>query len=306
MGLFDWFTGKNAQKQAKKQEGMVMSVPDSQEQMIAVDGRNVLVDLPYVLPKDMLESNRLDFQHFMLRTILGANYLAPIENPQNILDVGSGTGRWMTEMSQAFPAARLIGCDIAEPKNEAIKGLPTNAQFLQADILKGLSFPADYFDYVHQRLLFLAVPAIAWPGVIRELVRVTRPGGWVELAETQFCMKNMGPVLTQMLTWIVELSRKRGVDSWQAPDLEKEMQIAGLTNITYHRLDLPVGKWGGHVGTMMLTDGLTVADAMKPLVVSQLGVDPAEYDRLRALLADDYESHRTEMSFFVAYGQRPQ
>jgi ubiquinone/menaquinone biosynthesis C-methylase UbiE len=42
--------------------------------------------------------NRLDFQHFILRQAFKGNYAAPIRNPARILDVGTGTGRWATEM----------------------------------------------------------------------------------------------------------------------------------------------------------------------------------------------------------------
>jgi hypothetical protein len=59
--------------------------------------------------------------------------------------------------------------------------LPSTCLFVQANILHGLPFPDGQFTSTHQRLLVAAIPALQWPRVIRELVCVTRPGGWIEL-----------------------------------------------------------------------------------------------------------------------------
>ena len=263
----------------------------------------VSINLPYILPKDMREASRLDFQHFLLRVVLGGNYLAPLQQPETILDVGSGSGRWALEMARDFPQAHVTACDLLKQESQG-SSAPLNVHFVQGDLLKGLPFPDQSFDFVHQRLLCLAIPRLSWPGVVRELVRVTKPGGWIELVETQLLMANMGPVLTQLLKWTDQVGKKRGVEAWRVPDLAAEMRLAELSHISTRRFDLPAGNWGGRIGSMMRTDGLAIAEAVKPLVISQLGIDPATYDRMRALLPDDYERARPSIPFFITFGQR--
>ena len=59
----------------------------------------------------------------------------------------------------------------------------TNVTFDVGDIRKELPYTSEYFDFV--RVLMgseLASPQM-WPGVIRELLRVIRPGGWLNLIE---------------------------------------------------------------------------------------------------------------------------
>ncbi len=164
-------------------------------------GRRRLAEAPYQLPSDMQETNRLDFQHYMLRYAMRGIYAAPVERPGGILDAGCGTGRWALEMATIFPDANVVGVDIAQPPVEdpttlaGFQARPDNFAFIQSNILEApLPFADNTFDYTHMRLLFLAIPADRWPGVIRELVRVTRPGGWVELVEGGFS-QGVGPSL---------------------------------------------------------------------------------------------------------------
>ena len=46
------------------------------------------------LPNDDVEQERLDLTHHIFRMLLGGElHLAPIKNPERILDLGTGTGR---------------------------------------------------------------------------------------------------------------------------------------------------------------------------------------------------------------------
>src|SRR5260221_6576571 len=102
---------------------------DAQSRVVAEDrrfrligGRRYVRGSPYLLPKDDAEIHRLDFQHYMLHSALRSNYLAPIGQPRDILDVGTGTGRWALEMALAFPAANVVGVDLVAPPVDAEAG----------------------------------------------------------------------------------------------------------------------------------------------------------------------------------------
>src|SRR5579884_3542518 len=102
-----------SQRRNKSQDNIPESPQHSQrKKFYSVEQRQYLAEVPYELPKDLEEINRLDFQHFMLRFLLKGNYVAPVRNPRNILDVGCGTGRWGMEISYVFPNARIVGVDM--------------------------------------------------------------------------------------------------------------------------------------------------------------------------------------------------
>ena len=104
------------------------------------------------------------------------------------LDVACGPGGWVQEMAYAYPEMRVMGIDISQRMIEYAKALSQvqgldNARFQVMDALKPLDFPDASFDLVNGRLLISFLHAGSWPVVIKELVRVLRPGGTLRLTE---------------------------------------------------------------------------------------------------------------------------
>ncbi len=316
MSWFRWLRGKNRQTvtaTAGSRPGTTGAQRGSGGEQYEVYGeRRHLADAPYVLPSDDQEINRLDFQHFMLRYTLRGNYAAPVVSPHSILDVGAGTGRWAMEMAQYFPDANVIGVDVTPPpadrENASLgAGLdvrPDNYAFVQGNILNGLPFADGSFDFVHQRLLLFAIPKESWPAITRELVRVTRPGGWIELVETG-PQQNGGPAMDKIVEWITVASNKRGVDPLLGPHIGGFLQGAGVANVTAKAITLPVGNYGGRVGKLAETDVFGVVGGVKALVVSQ-GITTAEaYDEAMAQARADLDRYQCYLPFYIAFGQRP-
>ncbi|HEY7094112.1 MAG TPA: class I SAM-dependent methyltransferase, partial [Ktedonobacterales bacterium] len=88
------------------------------------------------------------------------------------------------------------------------------------------------------RLLFTAIPHDRWPAVVDELVRVTRPGGWVELVDT-IGLANGGQHVELLMDLIRQLSARRGVDLMDGGRIVDYVGGAMLINVQTHRLDLP-------------------------------------------------------------------
>src|SRR5215472_11958358 len=164
---------------------------------------------PFYLPKRTLqEQSRLTFQHHALRTALGGNFLAPCAHPAAILDVVCGTGAWTADMGKLFPEAEIMGMDIVSPSCPQ----SPHFQFIEGHTPLALPFNDARFDYVHQRCLSVVLPAVHWQGIVNELVRVTQPGGWVELMEYGSSYINAGPATEQFCLWWQAVLTKQGID----------------------------------------------------------------------------------------------
>lgn len=254
-------------------------------------------------PEKQSDLNPLDLRHYALRLLLHGNYaafLAP--STQQILDVGCGTGLWVREMAQAFPHAQVTGLDLD------LSSLPAtwsaNCQFVIGDVLQGLPFAEATFDFVHQRCLATILPAPSWSAVVRELVRVTCPGGWLEFVELGQSMTNPGPATRQYLHWWGLWSEEAGVDTTVVEHLGDLLQHTGVSQVLQRRIVAPVGQWAGQVGTLFMTDLLETMAAMSQAFCSTLHLSPHDFSATIEALPAEWEQHHTAFHFYLTCGRK--
>jgi SAM-dependent methyltransferase len=260
-------------------------------------------EVPYLLPRHASEVDRLDVQHYALRETLGANYLAPIEPPRRALDVGCGTGQWAFELCQRYPGALVVGLDLVPSKPRR----PSGYRWVKANLLQGLPFVGDQFDFVYQRLLLVGVPLDAWPEVVAALVRVTRPGGWVELVEPIFGLQGGGPAVERFngLAHAVAAAKRLDVGRVVYDSLDGYLRDAGLKQVSRHEISLPIGTWGGRVGSFLATDMRAAQTRFSAVLQAQLGISGEECRNLVQQAQDECEQRRMSCSFAIAYGRKP-
>jgi ubiquinone/menaquinone biosynthesis C-methylase UbiE len=288
-----------------RKESSVQAAPAGSQastyEAVEIQGRRFLHNASYVLPKDLKEVNRLDFQHYLLRQALRGNYLAPIgSNPTAILDVGSGTGIWGKELAQQFPAARISNLDLEQAKTSG--SMLPNSTFVQGNILEGLKFADDTFDFVHQRLLISAITVSRWPEVIRELRRVTRPGGYIELVECTFEGANLGPLTQEFFAWGIQVFQSRNIDPLIIPTLGQQMKEAGFQDVQERVLDLPLGSWGGRVGKLLQENQYAVFQSMRAAYTRSGG--ERKFDTLLEQLPQEWEQYRSLFRFYIFFGKK--
>ena len=102
--------------------------------------------------EEEVEQKRLDDMQFAFCQLLGKNVFAPLSSPKNILDVGTGSGAWCVEVAHQFPDANVTGLDLSRIQR---KDAPANCRFIVGNLLEGLKFESDCFDFVHSRYLML-------------------------------------------------------------------------------------------------------------------------------------------------------
>ena len=160
------------------------------------------------------------------------------------------------------------------------------------------------FDFVHQRFLHMALPVNGWSHAVQELSRVTRPGGWVELVESDLIIHRPGPVMQQLTAWGFDVAHSRGIDPRVCANIGNFLAAAQLTNIQKYRIDLPVGNWGGRLGSMTASDMVSYNQAVKPKITERFTISSAEYDRMSLAMRKEWESNHCYFSIYFACGQK--
>lgn len=85
------------------------------------------------------------------------------------------------DMKEESPECAYDGCDIVDSTDETAK--LNQFTFSQGNVVQGLSYADNTFDFVHIRFLVLALREDQWPMTIKELARVTKPGGMIQMTE---------------------------------------------------------------------------------------------------------------------------
>jgi SAM-dependent methyltransferase len=288
------------------EEGLVAWVLElpSQDQVTAATGGSAVVDTaPYLFPRHPTEIDRLDVQHYALRETLGANYLAPVERATRVLDTGCGSGQWGFELSGQFPEALVVGLDLGPGKREQ----PAGHRFVRGNLLQGLPFRDGSFDFVHQRLLLAGLPLASWPGVVEDLVRVTRPGGWVELVEPPFEIEREGPANQRLRTFTVALAASRGMDSGRVvfDSVDGWLRQAGLVNVVRREIGVRIGEWGGQAGSLMVSDFRAAYTRLLDAMEQRSMLTAEEGRDLIQRAQEEWQHNRMLWSFAIAFGQKP-
>lgn len=257
-----------------------------------------------MLPRHHTEIDRLDVQHYALRAALRGNYIAPVERPAAILDVGSGTGQWAYDLCAQFPDAVVYGLDLVPGK---VQDRPANYRYVKANILQGLPFADGSFDFVHQRLMVPALPVSTWPDVVSDLLRVTRPGGWVELVEGGDGIEPRGPATKRLFELAAQLAATYELD-WTGSVsnvLDEYLVRAGADAVELRSVPLPIGEWGGRVGSLLASDFRSTFTGLCPTFESRFGLPAALCQELLRAMHAECEGFRSRYTIGMAIGQKP-
>lgn len=256
----------------------------------------------YFFPRHPGEVNRLDLQHYALREALGSNYFAPVERPHRILDVGTGSGQWCLDMLAEFPQAFAVGLDLVVGRQVR----EPRFGFVRGDVTVGLPFTEKSFNFVHQRLLRAGIPVAAWPGVVADLLRITRPGGWLELVELTGKQTHEGPATAELFGCLLRLSAAQGLapDDRVVSNLEYLLVEARLEEVGRHRFELPVGEWGGRPGSFLASNMRAMFTRLAPAFEARLSVPQSRTMELVRTAVGECEDLHTYANVVCAWGRR--
>ena len=179
-----------------------------------------------------------------------------------VLDVGCGPGTITLDLAEAVaPTGAVIGIENVEGPLEQARPTPphevtTRTRFELADVME-LPYADASFDVVHahQVLQHLADPV----GALREMARVTRPGGLVAVRDVDYASMVWHPASEGMTRWLgvyrrlarlnhaepdagrhlVAWAHAAGLDPAQAVGLAVDLRDAGAVRVVGWHLGAP-------------------------------------------------------------------
>lgn len=166
-----------------------------------------------------------------------AHLLPHLRSGMSLLDIGSGPGTITADFAELLAPGEVIGIDASSEvvakaeADTAHRGL-SNLRFATGDAYE-LDFADGHFDvtHAHQVLQHLGDPV----GMLREIARVTAPGGMVSVREVDYAGVIWSPQNPALEEWLdLTLKVHRGVSGEPAAGrfLKAWAREAGFTDVT--------------------------------------------------------------------------
>jgi len=133
----------------------------------------------YGLGRGYVSSLRLNFQHHLLRELLGYSIHPVIlskgilpPNPK-IADVGTGTSQWLIDVSHEIPSAQLDGFDVSKDQFPSKAWLPSQISLSELDITKPIPSSLEgKYDVIHVQLFLCVVQKDGPRIILKELTKM--------------------------------------------------------------------------------------------------------------------------------------
>ena len=177
-------------------------------------------------------------------TLGGKLFLAPIcDDPQRVLDLGTGTGIWAIDFADQYPSASVVGNDLSpiQPRN-----IPPNVQFEIDDFCSEWAYTKESFDYIHARCLYGSVAD--YSALYSEVLKHLKPGAWFEQVEMSVVPQSEDGSIkgTPFETWgpiAIEAGDKFGKSLRIEAESKDRMKAAGFEDVSCQTFKWPIGGW---------------------------------------------------------------
>jgi ubiquinone/menaquinone biosynthesis C-methylase UbiE len=165
------------------------------------------------------ELQRLQLQEHLVTVALGG-VLPEQPDPtrfHSVLDMACGTGGWLIELAKTFPTiSQLVGVDISKRMIDAAcaeaeaQQVHDHVEFRLMDALRLFEFSENRFDLANLRFAVSFLRTWEWFQVLRELQRVTRPGGVIRLTEADLPDQSSSPALLHLFRLLAQAYSQAG------------------------------------------------------------------------------------------------
>lgn len=234
-----------------------------------------------------------------------------------VLDIACGPGGWAQELAMAHPEMEVVGFDISQTMIDYARASAeahqlANLTFYVMDLQKPLDFDDNSFDLVNSRFINF-LPAAAWPRLMSELNRITRPRGIIRMTESEWWYFSNSPALESLNAMLIRALKAQGGSFSKSgrftgvlPMLGQLLQDCGLINIQQksHVIDYSYGS-KAHEGFRQ--DARANFKLFQPFIIRMGVATQEELDHLyEQMLTEMASEHFRGLMFpYTIWGEKP-
>lgn len=203
----------------------------------------------YLIPADDTQFEAYEAGHLCALILESRHdnpfFRAPISDPKNILDIGTGKGTWAIDVADMFPNATVRGVDLFPPP---VSWVPPNCVLEVDDVQQEWTWH-DKFDLIHMRIMIGSFDEREWERLYKQCYDNLKPGGWIEQLEVSPVIQtddgSLPPdnILNDWGPNMLGCGQRagRGCDTFDT--MTTKIQNAGFTNVHQKLYKWPIGPW---------------------------------------------------------------
>ncbi|KAI8646138.1 hypothetical protein BD408DRAFT_360305 [Parasitella parasitica] len=220
---------------------------------------------------DEEEADRIQLKNDLVKLAFEGEFSLPFDYRDlpsgRILDVGCGPGSWCIDLSMKYPQIQVIGVD-SDDMFPSKRNLPSNCQLLVYNVLDGLKeFPEASFDVIHIRFMVLSFTTSQYPQVVKDCWRLLKPGGYIEILETDLTIHSPGPITMKLNEEMHTVSVSRGFNPRRQADKLGDLIPSEAIHRQVKYRSIPIGMWGGRIGVLCRDDMVHMLTKFQPAVL---------------------------------------
>ncbi|KAI8141778.1 hypothetical protein BJV82DRAFT_517742, partial [Fennellomyces sp. T-0311] len=174
-----------------------------------------------------------------------------------------GPGYWVKDMAEAYPRSHFTGTDLHDT----------------------------IFSYTQEE----------WVVVINELVRVTKPGGYIQLVEMSGIIQDVGPNLSIWLMRVTVSLQTRNIHLKLGPKLHEMLEAnSGVVDVIHSHRSVPIG-WLGKLGDLGLECLERMFDSLKPRLCDDWSMNLQKYEKVVQGASNECHEFKSWTNIHYAY-----
>ncbi|KAG0208842.1 hypothetical protein BGX28_000317 [Mortierella sp. GBA30] len=257
----------------------------------------------WIIPVYPDEADHPETPFYLDRITYELDLMAPVGKPfRKAIDINCSSGAWALDMAMKFPRTVVYALDPLLDTMHLPLRLPENCKFRMRDVRD----QEGEFDLVHQRLGAFRTPIQEWTPHFAELRRLTKPGGWIQLAESNGMLVRAGVEALKVNRWVERAALSTGLNPMQMVEaLMPTLLGAGLINVECYDYGIPVGDWAGARGQFAMRSYLEMVESLKEEIVEMNRLEEGIFEETIELMKMECLTEKAELVMKVIYAQKP-
>ncbi|KAF9351085.1 hypothetical protein BGX26_010818 [Mortierella sp. AD094] len=257
----------------------------------------------WIIPVAPDEHDQPDSPYYLDRITYELDLMAPVGRPfRKAIDINCSSGEWAMDLALKNPRTIVYAVDPLLDVSRVPPRIPENCRFKLRDVKD----QEGEFDLVHQRLGAFRTQILEWTPHFAELGRLTRPGGWIQLAECNGMIVRAGVESLKVNRWVEKAALSSGLNPMQMVDaLMPTILGAGLINVECYEYGIPLGDWAGRRGLIAMRSYLVMVESLRDEIIEMNRLEEGIFEETIELMKIECSVDCAELIMKVICAQKP-